>query len=118
CAQRLEQAQEQLGSVEANPKASVMFPDGWARAVDIEYRLHLARADCGSEADRENELGTAVAAARRAVELYRNMFDYRSMVIMQFDVGVVLRQLGDNAAALAALETALDMDREYGFQDD
>jgi hypothetical protein len=118
CAQRLEQAQEQLGSVDANPQASVMFPDGWARAVDIEYRLHLARADCGSEADRDNELRTAVAAARHAVDLYRNMFDYRSMVIMQFDVGVVLRRLGENAAALAALETALDMDREYGFQDD
>jgi hypothetical protein len=118
CAERLERVQEQLGSVDANPKARVMFPDGWARATDLEYRLHLARAACGSQTDRENELRTAAWAARRAVELYRNAFDYRSMAIMQFDVGIVLHQLGEKAAALAALATALDMDREYGFQDD
>ncbi len=118
CAERLEHAQEQLGSVDANPKTLVMFPDGWARAADLEYRLHLARAACGSEADRDNELRTAVAAARRAVELYRNEFDYRSMAIMQFDASVALHQLGDHAAALTALEATLDMDREYGFQDD
>jgi hypothetical protein len=118
CAQRLEQAQEQLDSVNANPKASVMFPDGWPRAVDIEYRLHLARADCDSESDRANQLQAAVAAAVHAVELYRNMFDYRSMVTMQFDSGVILRRLGKNEAALAALQTTLEMDREYGFEDD
>lgn len=118
CAERLLRVQEQLGSVDANPKARVMFPDGWARASDLEYRLHLARAACGSETDRENELRTAVWAARRAVELYRNVFDYRSMALMQFDVGTVLHQLGEKGAALAALTTALDMDREYGFQDD
>jgi hypothetical protein len=115
CGQRLDKAQEQLASVNANPKSSVMFPDGWPRAVEIEYSLHLARADCG---DRENELRAAVGAAHRAVELYRNRFDYHSMVIMQFDIAVVLHRLGENEAALAALERALDMDREYGFQDD
>ena len=118
CAERFERVQEQLGSVDANPKTRVMFPDGWARATGLEYRLHLARAACGSETDRENELRTAVAAARRAVELYRKAFDYRSMAIMQFDMGSVLHQLGEKAAALAALARALDMDREYGFQDD
>jgi tetratricopeptide (TPR) repeat protein len=118
CAERLERAQEQLGSVDANPKARVMFPGGWARVAGLEYRLHLSRAACGSEADHETELRTAVAAARRAVELYCNVFDYRSMVIMQFDLGTVLHRLGENAQALAALEAALDMDREYGFQDD
>jgi len=118
CAERLERVQEQLGSVDANPKTRVMFPDGWARAADLEYRLDLARAACGSETDRETELRTAIAAARRAVELYRNAFDYRSMAIMQFDVGNVLHQLGENAAALAALERALEMDREYGLQEE
>ena len=118
CAERLERVQEQLGSVEANPKTSVMFPDGWARATDLEYRLHLARAACGSESDRQNELHSAVAAARRAVELYRNVFDYHSMAITQFEVGIVLHQLGDRSAALAAVETALEMDQEFGFQDD
>jgi len=118
CAQRLQQAQGQLDRVNASPKASVMFPGGWARAFDIEYRLHVARADCAADANRENELHAGAAAARRAVELYGDLFDYRSMVIMQFDRGVILRQLGENAAAIEALERALDMDREYGFQDD
>jgi hypothetical protein len=117
CAKRLERAQEQLGSVGANPKVRVMFPDGWARATELEYRLYLARAACGSETNRENELRTAVAAARRAVELYRNAFDYHSMALMQVAVGTALHQLGETAAP-AELETALDMDREYGFQDD
>ncbi len=118
CGERLEKAQEQLTSVNASPQSSVMFPEGWARAVDIESRLHVARAECRSEADRNNELQTAIAAAHRAVELYRGVFDYRSMVVMQFDMAVALRRLGENAAALAALETVLDMDREYGFDDD
>ncbi len=118
CLKRLEQAQEQLGSVAANPKSQVMFPDGWASVADVEYRLHLARSACVDAAERANELRVAVAAARRAVEFYRNAFDYHSMVIMQFDVSTTLHQLGENAPALQALETALDMDREYGFKDD
>jgi hypothetical protein len=40
------------------------------------------------------------------------------MAIMQVAVSTTLHQRGDNSAALAALETALDMDREYGFEDD
>jgi len=118
CAPRLLLALEQLDSVEANPKTHVMFPDGWANATDLEYRLYLARAACGSESDRELQLRIAAAAARRAVELYRTAFDYHSMAIMQFDVATVLHQLGENAAALAGLETALYMDREYGFRDE
>jgi len=117
CAERLEHAQEQLGSVDANPEARVMFPEGWANVADLEYRVHLARADC-SGVDRQNELQAAVVAAQRAVELYRNVFDYHSMVIMQFDAAVAMHQLGEDPAALKALETALDMDREYGFRDD
>jgi len=118
CAERLERVQEQLGSVDANPKTRVMFPDGWARASNVEYHLHLARAACGSETDRAIELRTALAAAQRAVELYRNAFDYRSTVGMQADVASLFHQLGDNATALAAVATTLDMDREYGFEDD
>ncbi|HEX4049784.1 MAG TPA: hypothetical protein VHY19_02740 [Steroidobacteraceae bacterium] len=95
-----------------------MFPDGWARVADLEYRLHLSRATCGGEAARRDELQAAVTAARHAIELYRNVFDYRSMVIMQFDTAVVLQRLGEQQAALTALQAALDMDRDYGFQDD
>jgi hypothetical protein len=117
CAERLEHAQEELGSVDANPEARVMFPEGWPNVADLEYRVHLARAEC-TATDRNNELQAAVVAARRAVELYGNVFDYHSMVIMQFDAAVAMRQLGEDAAALKALEAALDMDREYGFKDD
>ncbi len=118
CAQRLALAQPPLASVEANPEARVISPDALARAAGLEYRLHLERAACDGNVDRDAELLAALAAARRAVPLYRNVFDYHSMVIMQFDTGVVLHQLGEQATALAALEVALDMDREYGFGDD
>lgn len=118
CAERLERAQEQLGSVDASTKARALFPNGWARAVELEYRLHLARAACGSGAGRRDELLASVAAARRAVELYRSVFDYHSMVVMQYDMSVALHRLGKSSAALTALEAALDMDREYGFASD
>lgn len=118
CANRIVLAQEQLGSIDASRQARVMFPDGWPQAADLEYRLHLARAACGSKADSRDDVLAAVAAARRAAELYRNEFDYHSMVIMQFNAAVALHGLGENAAAVKALGTALDMDREYGFRDD
>ena len=118
CARRIVLAQEQLGSIDASRQARVMFPDGWPQAADLEYRLHLARAACGSKADSRDDMLAAVAAARRAADLYRNEFDYQSMVIMQFDAAVALHELGENAAGLKALETALDMDREYGLRDD
>lgn len=118
CAQRLERAQEQLGSVEASPKVRVMFPEGWPRVADLEYRLHLARAACGSEADRALELRSAAAAALHAVELYRDVFDYHSMVVMQFDAASALHEVGDEGAARRALEDAIEMDREDGFRDD
>jgi tetratricopeptide (TPR) repeat protein len=118
CGDGLTLAQEQIGSVAANPKTRVMFPDGWALVADLEYRQHLARAGCVGSADRRDELLAAVDAARRAVTLYRNEFDYHSMVVMQFDTAATLHQLGEEATALAALEAALRMDREYGFRDD
>ncbi len=117
CRERLEQAQEQVGSVDANPKTRVMFPDGWANVADLKYRLHLARAEC-SAPDRKNELNAAVEAARRAAELYRNVYDYHSMVIMQFDASVALHEIGEEAAARKSLEATLATDREYGFKDD
>ncbi len=118
CGDRLNLAQEQIGSVAANPKTRVMFPDGWALVSDLEFRQHLARAACLGKVDGRDELFAALEAARRAVMLYRKEFDYHSMVVMQFDSAVTLHQLGDEAAALAALEEALRMDREYGFRDD
>jgi tetratricopeptide (TPR) repeat protein len=118
CGKRLDLAQEQIGSVAANPKTRVMFPDGWALVADLEYRQHLARAACLGKMDRRDELLAALEAARRAVTLYRIEFDYHSMVVMQFDSAVTLQQLGAEAAALAALEGALRMDREFGLRED
>jgi hypothetical protein len=118
CATRVVLAQEQLGSVDGSLEARAMFPDGWARAADFEYRLHLARAACDRRSDRRDDLLAAIAAARRAAALYRNMFDYRSMVIMQFNVAVALRQAGEKAAALTALQAVLATDRQYGFRND
>lgn len=118
CAQRVNLAQEQIGSVDASPEAHVMFPGGWALVADLEYRQHLARAACGAKANRRDELLAAVDSARRAAALYRKELDYRSMVIMEFDAAVARHRLGESAAALAALEQALDMDREYGFRKD
>lgn len=118
CASRIKRAQSELHTVATSPKTQAMFPDGWARAADDAYRLHLARASCGSDPSRSFDLWSAVDAARRAVELYRDAFDYRSMVIMQFDVATTLYRLGEKAAAIAALQSVVDMDREYGFRDD
>ena len=118
CVQRLNLAQEQIGSVGASAETRIMFPDGWALVANLEYQQHLGRAACSSAADRRGELLAAVEAARRAVGLYRDQFEYHSMVIMQFDAAVALRRLGESAAALAALKEALRMDLEYGFEAD
>lgn len=118
CQQRIESAQEQLNQVEANPETGVMFPDGWSRTVRVEYQLHLARADCLGDSDRSDELQAAVAAARHAAELSAGEFDYPTATVMQFNAAVLLQQLGDSAAAITTLESALAMDKEFGFQDD
>jgi hypothetical protein len=118
CNERLIRAQEQLGSVDASPRTRVLYPGGWATVADLEYRIHLARAACDGAAHRQEELRMAVSAARRAVELYRNLFDYHSMVVLQFDASVALHDLGDDTAAIDSLGTALKMDREFGFMED
>ena len=119
CRQRLDAAQAQLDWLAASPAAKVMFPDGWARTADDEYRVQSSRAACVADAAaRSQDLQAARAAALRAVALYLDVFDYRSAVIMQFNVAVTERRLGENAAALAALRAAIGMDREYGFRAD
>ena len=118
CRQRLIRAQEQIGRVGASAKRRVLYPHGSALVADLEYREDLALAACGSRAGRRAELYAAVAAERRAVMLYRSEFANRSMVIMQFDVAVALHRLAEKSAALAALRTALRMDREFGLRGD
>jgi hypothetical protein len=119
CRQRLDDAQSHLDSVNANPAVQVMFAHGWARTADDAYRIHHARASCLTDpAGRTRELTAASLAARQAVQQYRDVFDYRSMVIEQFNIAASERALGMDAAASAALQIAIDMDLEYGFHDD
>jgi tetratricopeptide (TPR) repeat protein len=119
CRAHLDEAQKQLDAATADRAFVVVIPSGPALVADIEYQLHLARASCGAGAAlRDQELHAALESAQRAVDLYRDAFDAVSMVTMQFNVGVTYHNLGDDAAALAALRTTLDLDREYGFADD
>jgi tetratricopeptide (TPR) repeat protein len=119
CQQRLNDAQSQLDAVTDSAVATVVLPVGRARMANLEYRIHAERAFCGNEPSlRQQELRAALDAARHAVDLYRDALDYQSMAVMQFNVGVTYRMLGEEATAVSALETAIAMDREYGFRED
>jgi len=119
CRAHLDEAQAQLDAAQANRAFAVVLPSALARVADVEYQLHSARASCGAGAAvRDQELHAALESAQRAVDLYRDAFDAVSMVTMQFNVSVAYHNLSDAAAAAAALQTTLDLDREYGFADD
>lgn len=119
CHQRLDAAQSQLDGVARNQAADVVLPNGRAQIANTRYRLKLARSSCGvGPAERESDLRESLAAAQQAVPLYRDALDYESMANMQFNVGVTQRMLGDNDSAVASLDSAVAMDREYGFRDD
>ena len=128
CRTRLDNAQSQLDLAEANPALGVALPAGLARAADAEYQVHSARAGCGGTQSRDaetrraelrqTELRAALESAQRAVALYREAFDAVSMVTMQFNCAVAYHDLGDTAAAVSALQAAIAMDRDYGFEDD
>jgi tetratricopeptide (TPR) repeat protein len=119
CQQRLDLAQSLVATVITNPATQVVFPGGWGRPTDLQYRIHRGRAACVADAaSRIHELQAAVDAARQAVQLYRDALDYRSMAVMQYNVGVTYQALGDGKDALAALEAAIQMDREFGLRAD
>lgn len=119
CRAHLDEAQSQLDVAQANRALAVVLPAGLARIAALEYQLHSARAACGVSATlRDQELHAALESAQRAVDLYRDEFDAVSMVTMQFNVGVAYHNLGEVAAAAAALRTTLELDREYGYADD
>jgi hypothetical protein len=118
CLVRLENAHNQLDIARAS-QAGIALPFALAREAAVDYQIHVGRASCGSSAVlRDQELRAAVESARHAVDLYRAEFDAVSMATMQFNIGVAYHELGDGAAAVAALQTALKMDREYGFRED
>jgi tetratricopeptide (TPR) repeat protein len=119
CLDHLDAARDQLDLAKASPALEVVLTAGLARLAQVEYQYHLARASCGASAEgRDQELHAALACAQRAVERYRDAFDAVSMVTMQFNTSVVYHNLGDTEAATAALQTTIDLDREYGFSDD
>jgi hypothetical protein len=118
CHMRLENAQNQLDTARAS-QAGIALPFALAREAAVDYQIHVGRASCDSSAaSRDQELRAAVESARHAVDLYRDEFDAVSMVTMQFNIGVTDHELGDDTAAAAALQTAIKMDREYGFRED
>ena len=118
CLMRLENAQNQLDIARASQATNVL-PLALAREAAVDYQIHVGRAACNSSAVlRTQELQSAVESARHAVDLYRDDFDAVSMVTMQFNVGITYHELGEDSAAVAALQTAIEMDREYGFRDD
>ena len=118
CRTRLDGAQSQLDLVKANPVLDAVLPSGLARATEVDYQIHSARAACGAEELRDAEMRAALESARRAVELFRGAFDAVSMVTMQFNSSVAYHDLGDSAAAVSALQEAIAMDREYGYAED
>jgi hypothetical protein len=118
CRMRLENAQNQLNAARAS-EAGIALPFSLAREAAVDYQIHAGRATCDSSpVSHDEELRASVDAARHAVELYRDDFDAVSMATMQFNVAATYHELGEDTAALAALETAIKMDREYGFRDD
>jgi hypothetical protein len=118
CHMRLENAQNQLDTARAG-QAGIALPVALAREAAVDYQIHVGRASCDASAiSRDQALRAAVESARHAVDLYRDEFDAVSMVTMQFNVAVTDRELGEDTAAVAALQTAIKMDREYGFRKD
>ena len=116
CGPRLDAVQTQRDIAAADPALDIVIGGGQARLANIDYRLHFGRAYCGTEAQpRKDELLAALDAAQRAVSLYRDRYAYQAMVVMQYNVAVIQHRLDDQAKAVAALETAVAMDRDYGF---
>ena len=117
CEQLAATTQSQL-NMAAQMSALVFLPLALGRMANAEYRVHLVRATCNSQAANKTELHQALEMAQQAVLLYQNAFDYPSTVIMQFNVAATHQQLGDAEAALSALQAAIAMDRKYGFRRD
>src|SRR5262249_26444355 len=117
--QRLNLAQSQIDEAAANPAFSVILPLGMAQLADLQYRIHLGRASCQAwAAQRTTELQQALASAQHAVDLFREVLDYKSMTIAQFNVAVTQRLLGNEAASVAGLEAAIALDEEFGLRED
>jgi hypothetical protein len=117
CGKRLDTAQAQLDAISARRAFGVVLPFGRAKLESAEYKIDAARADC-DPSRRQDEIKQALEAARAAVGLYRDALNYQSAAIMQFNAAVAQHDLGNSDAAIAALEAAIAMDREYGFRDD
>jgi tetratricopeptide (TPR) repeat protein len=120
CGADLQRAQSQLDQAKSATAIRISLPGIPGRIADLEYRIHLGRAVCAQtpQSERSQELVLAEEAAQRASDLYQEALDYRSMVAMQFNLGIVLREMNNLSGAVAAVESAIALDREYGFEDD
>ena len=117
CRNRLDDAQAQIDAVASRPAVDILLPMGPARLANGAYQLHAARATCDPQV-RQGELQQALDAARKASSLYRDALDYQSAAVMQFNAAVTLHDMGQDEPAIAALRSAIAMDREFGFRDD
>jgi tetratricopeptide (TPR) repeat protein len=119
CRAHLNTAREQLDLVTASPAQSLAVPAGLAHAAGIDFQIHLGNASCDANAEmRDRELRAALESAKHAADLYRDEFDAEATATTQFNVAMTYHSLGESAAALSALQATLDLDREYGFDDD
>ena len=119
CEQRLSLAQSEIDLAAADASFSVVLPLGLAQLADLQYRIHVGRASCQAWApQRTAELQQALASAQHSVDLYREVLDYQSMVVAQFNVAVTQRLLGNEGASLTALEAAIALDEEFGLRGD
>jgi hypothetical protein len=115
----LDAAQAQLDAAAASPAFAVILPLGPAQQADIEYQIHAAHAACSGDATtRQSELDAARTAAQRGVGLHRDALDYPGMAVMQFNVADTERQLGNREGAIAALQAAIEMDKEFALAED
>jgi hypothetical protein len=88
------------------------------RVPVVGYYLEMARSRCSADAPQAAALQAALKYARDAVAGYRALFMYEPMTIMQFNVAQTLHDTGDEAQALKELQSAIDLDRTFGFKAD
>jgi tetratricopeptide (TPR) repeat protein len=119
CATRLPEAEAHYKIVRESPVAELVLAGGRGRIPVVGYYLEMARSRCTADAAQKTAaLTAALKYARDGVAGYRAVFIYQPMVIMQFNVAQVLRDLGDQAQAIKELEAAIEMDRMFGFKTD
>jgi hypothetical protein len=115
----LRKAQAQLDQVKASPVASILLPTAEARTLDVEYRIHSARAKCArDERARQKERRAALEKAGSAAAAFENAHAYLSTAVMHFNAAAAHRELGEHELAFQVLERAIETGKRYGLRGD